>query len=48
MQIQFHVSNLAQDFHESIEQWAKKYLQHFVKQVYRRSEYMVEKYTKPF
>jgi hypothetical protein len=48
MQIQFHVCNLDQDFEGTIEQWAKEYLKHFVTQVYRRSEYMIEKYAKPF
>ncbi len=48
MQIQFHVCNLDQDFKGTIEEWAKTYLKHFVTQVYRRSEYMIEKYAKPF
>ena len=48
MQIQFHVCNLDQDFKGTIEEWAKTYLKHFVAQVYRRSEYMIEKYAKPF
>lgn len=48
MQIQFHVCNLDQDFKGTMEEWAKTYLTHFVAQVYRRSEYMVEKYAKPF
>ena len=48
MQIQFHVSNLDQDFKGTIEEWAKFYLKHFVAQVYKRSEYMIEKYAKPF
>jgi hypothetical protein len=48
MQIQFHVCNLEQDFKGTIEEWAKIYLKHFVAQVYRRSEYMIEKYAKPF
>jgi hypothetical protein len=48
MQIQFHVCNLDQEFNGTIEQWAKTYLKHFVVQVYRRSEYMIEKYAKPF
>jgi Restriction endonuclease HincII len=48
MQIQFHVCNLDQDFKGTIEHWAKEYLKHFVTQVYRRSEYMIEKYAKPF
>ena len=48
MQIQFHVCNLDQEFIGTIEEWAKKYLKHFVAQVYRRSQYMIEKYAKPF
>lgn len=48
MQIQFHVCNLDQDFKGKIEEWTKTYLKHFVAQVYRRSEYMIEKYAKPF
>ncbi len=48
MQIQFHVCNLDQDYKGTIEDWAKAYIKHFVAQVYRRSEYMIEKYAKPF
>ena len=48
MQIQFHVCNLEQSFKGTIEEWAKSYLKHFTAQVYRRSEYMIEKYAKPF
>ena len=48
MQIQFHVCNLDQDFKGTIKEWAKNYLKHFVAQVYRRSNYMIEKYAKPF
>lgn len=48
MQIQFHVCNLDQDFKGTIKEWTKAYLKHFVNQVYRRSEYMIEKYAKPF
>ena len=48
MQIQFHVCDLEQDFKGTIEKWAKTYLKHFVAQVYKRSEYMIEKYAKPF
>ncbi|MDI9365815.1 MAG: HincII family type II restriction endonuclease [Flavobacterium sp.] len=48
MQIQFHVCNLDQDFKGTIEQWAKEYLKHFVTQVYRRSEYKIKKFAKPF
>ena len=48
MQIQFHVCNLDQEFKGTIEEWAKSYLKHFVAQVYKRSEYMIEKYAKQF
>lgn len=48
MQIQFYVCNLDQDFKGTIKQWTKLYLKHFVAQVYRRSEYMIETYAKPF
>ena len=48
MQIQFHVCNLDQEFNGTIEEWCKSYLKHFVTQVYRRSNYMIEKYAKPF
>jgi Restriction endonuclease HincII len=48
MQLQFHVCNLDQSFTGNVEQWAKNYLEHFVAQVYKRSEYMIEKYAKPF
>lgn len=48
MQIQFHVCNLDQNFKGTIEEWAKTYLKHFVSQVYRRSENMIEKFAKPF
>lgn len=48
MQVQFHVCNLDQSFTGSDEEWAKQYLKHFVAQVYRRSQYMIEKYAKPF
>ena len=48
MQIQVHVCNLGQDFTDTIEIWATSYLKHFVAQVYRRADYMIEKYAKPF
>lgn len=48
MQIQFHVCNLDQDFQGSIKDWTTLYLKNFVAQVYKRSEYMIEKYAKPF
>jgi len=48
MQIQFHVSNLSQDFRESTELWVKSYLNHFVKQAEQRSQNMLNKFVKPF
>jgi Restriction endonuclease HincII len=48
MQIQFHVCNLDQNYKGTIKNWAVSFLKHFVTQVYRRSDYMVEKYAKPF
>ena len=48
MQIQFHVCNLDQDFKDTIETWTRSYLKHFIAQVYRRSQYMIDKYAKPF
>lgn len=48
MQIQFHVCNLDQNYNGTIAEWAKSYLRHFVSKVYKRSEYMIEKYAKPF
>lgn len=48
IQIQFHVCNLDQEFKGTIQDWVTSYLKHFVVQVYKRSEYMVEKYAKPF
>lgn len=48
MQIQFHVCDLDQTFEENMEDWAKKYLKHFVIQAKRRSEDMITKFVKPF
>ncbi len=48
MQIQFHICNLDQNFRGSIEEWTKSYLKHFILQVYRRADYMIEQYAKPF
>jgi type II restriction enzyme len=48
MQIQFHVSELDQSFPGTMEDWAHTYLEHFVSHVYKRSEYMVNKFAKPF
>ncbi len=48
MQIQFNVEDLDQTFEDSKEVWAKKYLQHFVKQAQNRARNMIEKFVKPF
>jgi type II restriction enzyme len=48
MQLQFHVCDLDQEFEENIESWAKKYLQHFVKQAKQRADYMIIKFVQPF
>jgi len=48
MQIQFHVSELAQNFEDSKEKWAREYLRHFVEQAKRRAEDMIEKFVRPF
>lgn len=48
MQIQFHVSDLETNFKGSIEEWTKAYLEHYISSVYKRSEFMIEKYAKPF
>lgn len=48
MQIQFHVCDINQSFNWDMRQWAKEYLKHFVAQVYKRSQYMIEEFAKPF
>lgn len=48
MQIQFHVSDLDQNFNQSMERWAKLYLKHFVQQAKKRANDMIEKFVKPF
>ena len=48
MQIQFHVSDLNQNFTENRKKWAKEYLKHFVEQAKKRAENMIEKFVKPF
>ena len=42
------VNDLAEDFNGTVEEWARTYLKHYIEQVYRRSQYMIEKYAKPF
>ena len=48
MQIQFHVSDLDQDYNGTTEEWAKLYLQHFVAQARKRANDMIIKFVKPF
>jgi len=48
MQIQFHVSELNQNFEGTREEWAKEYLKHFILQARKRAEAMIEKFVKPF
>lgn len=48
MQLQFHVSDLDQNYEGDAKQWAKEYLKHFVTQARERSDYMIKKFVKPF
>ena len=48
MQIQFHVSELDQDFSADIYEWSQRYLKHFVQQAKRRAETMIVKFVQPF
>lgn len=48
MQIQFHVSDLEQNFTGTMEEWAKEYLRHFVTQAKKRADSMIIKFVKPF
>jgi len=48
MQIQFHVSDLNQNFNRNREAWARDYLKHFVEQARKRAEDMIKKFVKPF
>jgi len=48
MQIQFHVSNLKENFYGTKEEWAREYLKHFVEQAKKRAEDMIERFVKPF
>ena len=48
MQIQFHVSDLEQDFTGTMQEWAEEYLKHFVTQARRRADSMILKFVKPF
>ena len=48
MQIQFHVCDIEQTHTGSVEDWAYAYLKFYVGDVYRRADYMVKEYAKPF
>lgn len=48
MQIQFHVSDLNQNFEGSRKDWAKFYIKHFVTQAKKRADDMIKKFVKPF
>jgi hypothetical protein len=48
MQIQFHVCDLEQTFEGNMEEWAKRYLKHFVTQAKKRANDMITKFVKPF
>jgi type II restriction enzyme len=48
MQIQFHVSDLRQDFNGSRKEWARAYIKHFVSQAKKRSNDMIIKFVRPF
>lgn len=48
MQIQFHVSELKQDFEGTIKEWAIQYLKHFSSQAKRRADEMHAKFYLPF
>lgn len=48
MQIQFHVSELEQDFSKDIKIWCKEYLAHFVNEAESRSKFMINKFVTPF
>ena len=48
MQIQFHVCDLSQDYKLTPKDWTVSFLKHFVRKVYKRSNYMIKKYAEPF
>lgn len=48
MQIQFHVSDLEQNYKKNLENWAKDYLRHFVGEARSRAKTMIDKFVKPF
>lgn len=48
MQIQFHVSDLPQDFEGTQEEWARAYLTHYYYQALKRADDMKTKFADPF
>ena len=48
MQIQFHVSDIEQNFRGTKKEWAEAYLKHFVIQAKRRADTMITKFVTPF
>lgn len=48
MQLQFHVCDLDQNFGGDKKSWTKAYLKHFVQQARKRTDYMIQKFVKPF
>ncbi|MBR5695205.1 MAG: HincII family type II restriction endonuclease [Paludibacteraceae bacterium] len=48
MQIQFHVSDLEQDWNNSKRDWAYEYIRMFVQSAKQRCDRMLEMYVKPF
>lgn len=48
MQLQFHVCDLDQNFGGDMKSWTKAYLKHFVQQARKRTDYMIQKFVRPF
>ena len=48
MQIQFHTSNLDQNYSVTTKQWAKEYLKHFTTKARERAKSMLIKFVEPF
>ena len=48
MQIQFHVCDLDQSWSGTREEWARRYIETFVKSAQHRCRRMLEMYVEPF
>lgn len=48
LQIQFFVKRLKQDWNGTREEWARRYIKHFVKSAIQRSQKMIKDYVMPF